>query len=130
LRGPLLVIAATLAGCSDRTGRAGEPAARENDVPIAINGESPFQYPADLYDQGVEGEVRLKLYVDALGRVHAESTRVAVSSGSAALDSTALAGAAQLRFAPAHRAGEPVGMTFYQPVIFRRQPTPGSANIQ
>lgn len=129
-RGSILVIAAALGGCSDRNGRAGEPATRENDVPIAINGESPFQYPADLYDQGVEGEVRLKLYVDALGRVHRDSTRVALSSGSAALDSAAVAGAAQLRFAPAHRDGEPVAMTFYQPVVFRRQPAPGSANIQ
>ncbi len=95
-------------------------AAKENDVPVAINSESPFQYPADLYDQGVEGEVRLRLFVDDMGRVHPESTTVASSSGTPALDSAAVRGAALLRFAPAHKDGQPVGTAFYQPVIFRR----------
>jgi TonB family protein len=105
-------------------------ALRQSDVPVAINGESPFQYPAELYDQGVEGEVRLRLYVDSAGVVHPESTRVASSSGTPALDTAAVRGAAQLRFAPAHRRGVSVGMTFYQPVIFRRRPAagPGTAN--
>lgn len=100
----------------------------ENDVPVAINGESPFQYPADLYDQGVEGEVRLRLFVDALGRVAPESVTVASSSGTPRLDSAAVEGAARLRFAPAHRDGQPVAATFVQPVIFRKTaaPTPPS----
>jgi TonB family protein len=101
-----------------------------NDVPVAINGESPFQYPPELYDQGVEGEVRLRLYVDALGRVRPESTRVASSSGTPALDSAAVAGSVLLRFAPAHRGGQPVGMAFYQPVIFRRRAAPGALPSQ
>lgn len=115
-------------GCFGRREAPAErPAAEgENDVPVAINGESPFQYPPELYDQGVEGEVRLRLYVDALGHVHPESTRVASSSGTSALDSAAIAGAALLRFAPAHRNGEPVGIAFLQPVIFRRR-APSSA---
>ena len=78
-----------------------DSAAKENDVPVAINSESPFQYPADLYDQGVEGDVRLRLFVDDMGRVHPESTRVASSSGTPGLDSAAVHGAALLRFAPA-----------------------------
>jgi len=104
-------------------------AAKENDVPVAINSESPFQYPADLYDQGIEGEVRLRLYVDDLGRVHPDSTRVASPSGTPALDSAAVRGAALLHFAPAHRDGQPIGMSFYQPVVFRRggERTEGSA---
>ena len=97
---------------------------------MAINGESPFQYPPDLYDEGLEGEVRLRLYVDALGRVHPESTRVAESSGTAAFDSAAVAGAALLRFAPAHRNGAPVGVAFFQPVIFRRGAASGAPPIQ
>ncbi len=102
-------------------------AAKENDVPVAINSESPFQYPADLYDQGVEGEVRLRLYVDDMGRVHPESTTVASSSGTPGLDSAAVRGAALLRFAPAHKNGLPVGAAFYQPVIFKRAGEPASA---
>jgi len=114
---------------SDDTVRR-EAQTRQNDVPVAINGESPFQYPADLYDQGVEGEVRLRLWVDSTGRVSADSTRIASSSGTAALDSAALRGAAQLQFAPAHRDGRPVGAAFYQPVIFRRRAAPSGPPIQ
>jgi TonB family protein len=99
-------------------------ATKETDVPVAINSGSPFQYPPDLYDQGVEGEVRLRLYVDSAGRVQPESTRVASSSGTPDLDSAAMRGAALLLFAPAHRNGQPVGMAFYQPVIFRRGAEP------
>ncbi len=107
-------------GCRRSPSPPAQAASRENDVPVAVNSESPFQYPPDLFDQGVEGEVRLRLYVDSTGRVHPESTRVASSSGTPGLDSAAIRGAAQLQFAPAHKNGEPVGMAFYQPVIFRR----------
>ena len=109
---------------SDDTVRR-EAQTRQNDVPVAINGESPFQYPADLYDQGLEGEVRLRLWVDSTGRVNPDSTRIASSSGTPALDSAALRGAVQLQFAPAHKDGQPVGAAFYQPVIFRRRAAPG-----
>jgi TonB family protein len=108
------------AACGERPTPQAAAADRQNDVPVAINSESPFQYPANLYDQRVEGEVRLRLYVDDSGRVHPESTRVASTSGTPALDSAAVRGAARLQFAPAHRGGQPVGMSFYQPVIFRR----------
>jgi TonB family protein len=110
------------------TCRGKEPAppvaTMENDVPVAINSGSPFQYPADLYDDGVEGDVRLRLYVDSAGRVQPESTRVASSSGTPGLDSAAVRGAALLQFAPAHRNGQPTGMAFYQPVIFRHGSEP------
>ncbi|MEK6768271.1 MAG: energy transducer TonB [Gemmatimonadota bacterium] len=124
--GALLVCA-----CSGRRETPEErPPEGQNDVPVAVNGESPFQYPSNLYDEGVEGEVRLRLFVDALGHVHPESTRVAESSGTPALDSAAIAGAALLRFAPAHRNGAPVGVAFFQPVIFRRGATSGAPPIQ
>ena len=100
----------------------------ENDVPVAINSGSPFQYPPDLYDQGVQGEVRLRLYVDSAGRIQPESTRVASGSGTPALDSAAVRGAALLQFAPAHRDGRAVGMAFYQPVNFHRGGEPAGAS--
>ncbi|OGT94375.1 MAG: hypothetical protein A2083_10590 [Gemmatimonadetes bacterium GWC2_71_9] len=129
----LLALALGAAACSkdqDAARAQAQAARRTNDVPVAINGESPFQYPPDLYDQGIEGEVRLRLFVDALGRVRPESTRVASSSGTAALDTAAVAGAALLRFAPAHRDGQPIGIAFYQPVIFRRRAAPGAPPSQ
>lgn len=122
----LCVCASGLLVACQRSEQPPRPPARENDVPVAINSESPFQYPPDLYDQGVEGEVRLRLFVDSTGRVRPESTRVASSSGTPGLDSAAVRGAAQLQFAPAHRDGQPAGMAFYQPVIFRRVVAPGA----
>ena len=109
------------AGC----GRGGDGEARQGaEMPVVINSESPFQYPADLFDQGVEGEVRLRLFVDPQGRVVPESTKVASSSGTPGFDSAATRGAADLRFAPGRRDGQPVGMSFYLPVVFRRFAAP------
>ena len=87
--------------------------------PVAINAESPVQYPPALFEQKVEGNVVLQLYVDETGAVHPESTIVAESSGYPALDSAALRAAAALEFAPAIRRGAPVAVTFLQPIYFR-----------
>ena len=125
-RAALLAALALLAACS-RGRESAAPAEASNEMPVALNSESPFQYPPDLYDQGVEGEVRLRLFVNAQGVVVAESTRVASSSGTPALDSAALRGTAELRFAPARRDGASVAMAFYQPVIFRRAAAPAAS---
>jgi TonB family protein len=117
--GALLALLLPLAACG-RGEEAGSATRRSTEMPVALNTESPFQYPTDLYDQGVEGEVRLRLFVDAQGRVVADSTSVVSSSGTPGLDTAAVRGSSALRFAPAQRNGIPVGMAFYQPVIFRR----------
>lgn len=93
-----------------------------------LNREPPFRYPAALYAQRVQGNVTLRLVIDSGGRVTAESTRVAESSGYPALDSAALRGAAALSFAPALREGHPVGARIRFPVYFRHPaagPLPG-----
>ena len=105
-------------------GPGGAPADQE--PPVAINGDSPIQYPPRLYDQKVEGDVVLRLFVDSLGRMRPESSRVAESSGYPALDSAALTGARRLRFAPARRHGLPIATAFLQPVEFRH-PQSGEA---
>jgi len=91
----------------------------EMEPPVALNSNSPIQYPPRLFDRGVEGEVVLRLFVDSTGRVAPESSKVAESSGYPALDSAALAGARKLRFAPARRRGVPVAAAFLQPIEFR-----------
>ena len=63
--------------------------------------------------------MQLRLFVDSTGAVVPESTRVLESSGYPALDSAALAGARDLRYAPAKRRGIPVATSFVQPVQFR-----------
>lgn len=91
----------------------------DQEPPVALNGDSPIQYPPALFDQKVEGDVVLRLFVDSTGHLRPESTKVAESSGYPALDSAAVAGAAQLHFAPARRRGLPVSTGFLQPIEFR-----------
>src|SRR5262245_9714065 len=66
---------------------------RPDELPTLVNTELPFRYPAALYTRRVQGNVTLSLFIDRNGRVHADSTRVAESSGYPALDSAAAAGA-------------------------------------
>ncbi len=97
-----------------------QPAADRKELPpVALNADSPIEYPRALFDQGIEGTVLLKLYVDAAGSLVPDSSQVFESSGYPALDSAALAGAGQLRFSPGVRQGEPVAAAFIQPVEFR-----------
>lgn len=95
------------------------PASPAEEPPVATNAVSPVRYPAALLQQGIEGRVLLRLFVDATGNLVPDSTRIAESSGYPALDSAALAGAPALHFAPALRQGEPVAAPFLQPVQFR-----------
>ena len=107
------------------TGSPGVPPDQE--PPVALNADSPIQYPPRLYDQKVEGDVMLRLFVDSVGRLLPESSRVAESSGYPALDSAALTGARKLRFAPARRHGLSIATAFLQPIEFRHPQTGGGA---
>lgn len=104
------------------------------------NARLPFRYPGALYLRRVQGDVTLRLWVDAAGRVRPESTRVAESSGARLLDSAAVAGSVRLEFTPARRGGRPVAAPLLFPVHFRHPavqpsaagaltapPTPGAA---
>jgi TonB family protein len=92
----------------------------ESEAPVALNPEVPIAYPPALFEQKVEGDVTLRLFVDSTGKLIPESTRVAETSGYPALDSAALNGAKTLRFAPAKRHGVAVATAFLQPVEFRQ----------
>ena len=84
-----------------------------------MRGRAPFRYPGALYRRRVEGNVTLRLWVDAAGRVRPESTRVAESSGVRLLDSAAVAGSARLQFTPPRRDGRPAAAPLLFPVHFR-----------
>ncbi len=106
----------------------GEPSGGppDHEPPVALNGDSPIQYPPRLYDQKVEGDVVLRLFVDSTGRLAAESSRVAESSGYPALDSAALSGSRRLRFTPARRHGLSIATAFLQPIEFHHPQAGGS----
>ncbi|HKA59935.1 MAG TPA: energy transducer TonB [Gemmatimonadales bacterium] len=118
-----MLVLVTVAGCgggSEQSGQNGQGAPPESEPPVALNADMPIAYPPTLYEQKVEGDVTLRLFVDSTGRLIPESTRVAEPSGFAALDSAAIAGSARLRFAPGKRNGIAVATAFLQPVEFRQ----------
>lgn len=88
--------------------------------------ESPFQYPEDLWDAGVEGETLLRLFVTPGGTV--DTVRVESGSGHAAFDSSAVRWAPELQFEPARRGEDAVGAWVLLPVQFNLQFTPAPAD--
>ena len=125
MRRTVALLAALALGCGgsspqpDAQGTQAAPPP-ESEPPVALNPDVPIAYPPALFDQKVEGDVTLRLFVDSTGRLVPESSRVAEPSGYPALDSAALAGSAALRFAPAKRHGIAVATVFLQPVEFRQ----------
>jgi TonB family protein len=128
----------TVVGCGGSSQQSGESAAGqtgqgtpppESEAPVALNPDVPIAYPPTLYEQKVEGDVVLRLFVDSTGKLVPESTRVAEPSGYAALDSAAVSGAAALRFAPAKRHGVAVATAFLQPVEFRQVGTTRTGTV-
>jgi TonB family protein len=125
--GLLVLIGCRSSKQSDTQSAAAPPP--ESEAPVALNPDVPIAYPPALYEQKVEGDVTLRLYVDSTGKLIPESTRVAEPSGYPALDSAALAGAAALKFAPAKRHGVPVATEFLQPVEFRQVGTTRTGTV-
>jgi protein TonB len=90
-----------------------------DEKPRMLNEDLPFHYPPALYARRVQGNVTLRLYVDREGQVMPDSTRIEESSGYAGLDSAAVKGSQDLRFAPAKLRGQPLGVSILFPVYFR-----------
>ena len=87
--------------------------------------ESPFQYPEQLWDEQVEGQTTLRLFISDRGTV--DTVRVEKTSGYAPFDSAALSGSRELRFRPATRDGKPVAAWFLLPVKFELNPADSAA---
>jgi periplasmic protein TonB len=77
---------------------------------------SPFHYPEELWDAGVEGETVLRLWVNEEGAV--DTVRVERTSDYPAFDSAAVNGARDLQFEPARQAEGTVGTWVLLPVQF------------
>jgi protein TonB len=132
--GSCLLIVAALVACGDQ-GEHARPvvAGRPDEPPVMVNPQPPFHYPAALYARRVQGNVTLRLFVDADGRAVSDSTRVAETSGHPSLDSAAIDGARSLRFVPAKKGGDPVAAEVLFPVFFRHPeaaPLPGDSILQ
>jgi len=79
-------------------------------------GCAPVPHPPALRDRGIEGVVRLRVWVDELGR--AGQVLLAASSGWRLFDDAAVAQARRCPFHPAQRGSEPVGSWVEFPVRF------------
>ena len=120
-----LLASVMLMGCTDqytpkKVAQVFQPGRDAPDeTPRMLNEELPFHYPPALYARKVQGNVTLRLYVDRQGQVTPDSTRIEESSGYAGLDSAAVKGSQDLRFAPAKLRGAPLGVAILFPVYFR-----------
>ncbi len=92
---------------------------RGSEPPVALNAESPVEYPLAVYQQRISATVLLRLFLDETGQLVPDSARVQESSGYPALDSAALAAVPRLRYAAALVNGTPVATAFTQPILFR-----------
>lgn len=95
----------------------------EVEQPAPLFGEVPIVYPLELWDQDIEGETLLRVRVTDMGAV--DSVEVLETSGHAAFDSAAVAGARDLRFQPARREGKRIQVWARVPVHFSKRPRPG-----
>src|SRR6476619_4955093 len=98
--------------------------ARPDVLPVMLNKDLPFRYPASLYAKKVQANVTLRVFIDKEGQVVSESTHVAESSGIPSLDSAAVKGSSELRFIPAKTRGEAVPVSILFPVYFRHPEAP------
>lgn len=107
--------------------------ARPDVLPVMLNKDLPFRYPASLYAKKVQANVTLRVFIDKEGQVIAESTHVAESSSIPSLDSAAVRGSSELRFIPAKTRGEAVPVSILFPVYFRHPgapPLPGDTILR
>lgn len=113
------------AGCSDVKRAATtlvqrfSPPGTPDSLPALLTNELPFHYPPGLYLSQIQDDVVLRIHVDGEGHVVPESTVVTGPSRHPEFDSSAVAGASQLRFRPAMMRGKPVPLTVLFPVKFR-----------
>ena len=124
-----LALVATFASACDKEAESnpvvtGHTGPKPEVLPQMINKELPFRYPPALYSRKVQGNVTLRIFIDAEGKVAADSTRVVETSSYAALDSAAVKGSRELRFVPARRRGDAIPVSILFPVYFRHPDAP------
>ncbi len=86
--------------------------------PTPLYGETPIDYPLDLWDADVEGETLLRVRITEMGAV--DSVEVLQASGYPAFDSAAVRGARKLRYQPARENEKRVTVWAKVPVQFTK----------
>jgi protein TonB len=91
-------------------------------LPVMQNTKVPFHYPDALVASAARDSVVLRIFIDSLGTVRPESTRLEQKSRYPLLDTAALNGAKDLVFTPARRQGHPMAVSIKLPVQFNPPP--------
>lgn len=101
-----------------------EPSASEPALQTARRAAcAPAPHPLALRERGIEGVVRLRVWVDELGR--AGQVLLAASSGWRLFDDAAMAQARRCPFHPARQGSQPVGSWVEFPVRFALETSNG-----
>ena len=106
-----------------RPARTSKPAAaprssvaKQAFVQAQVRSRSRPQYPSSARRMGEEGTTQIRLSIDSRGSV--TSAAIFKSSGSAALDASALKAAARWKFKPASSGGRPISTKVVVPIRF------------
>lgn len=89
-------------------------------LPALAMKELPFEYPVQLWRDGVEGETMLRVHINETGTV--DSVLIEESSGHLGLDSAAVAAAFKLQYHPAREGKVAIAVWALLPIRFRKPP--------
>ena len=110
-------VGATGPATADSTGAAAPPTPKGLSRRPEVIQDAPLRYPPLAWENDVEGDVVLLLWVDEEGLVEAGEV---VSTPGYDMELAALAAARKMRFSPAELAGEPVKVKIRYTFRFRK----------
>lgn len=88
------------------------------EVDVTFKNRNPPRYPAEAIKKGEQGDVVLRVTIDADGHVTGVAVDPALTTAAAVLQTAAIQAAANWKFAPGIKNGHPVGGVVQIPVNF------------
>lgn len=120
-----LAVLAVVAGWASGAWRAFGRALSHPVLPALAMKDLPFEYPVELWRQGIEGETMLRVHINETGAV--DSVHIEESSGHTGLDSAAVDAAFKLQYHPAREADAAIAVWALLPVRFKKAPDTAAA---
>lgn len=116
----LLAIAVYVAGgqAPIRAATQAGPQSAPPEVDVTFKNRNPPRYPAEAIKKGEQGDVVLRVTIDADGHVTGVAVDPALTTAAAVLQTAAIQAAANWKFAPGMKNGHPVGGVVQIPVTF------------
>lgn len=92
--------------------------AKPPEVDVTFKNRNPPKYPAEAIEKGEQGDVMLRVTIDAGGHVTGVAVDPAMTTAATVLQTAAIQAAANWKFAPGMKDGRPVGGVVKIPVNF------------